>query len=96
MYPLVLLTLVRDFSPPCANQQSFFVVYGKYRLRAFYQSTRVFLHHAVLGVPLHPGDDPLHRLRHPHRRPRGVALQVAFERQTLKPVFQLIGVRLWF
>jgi hypothetical protein len=27
--------------------------------------------------------------------PRGVALQVAFERQTLKPVFQLIGFRLW-
>jgi hypothetical protein len=28
-------------------------------------------------------------------RPRGVALQVAFERQTLKPVFHLIGYRLW-
>jgi hypothetical protein len=26
---------------------------------------------------------------------RGVALQVEFERQTLKPVFHLIGVRLW-
>jgi hypothetical protein len=26
---------------------------------------------------------------------QGVALQVAFERQTLKPVFQLIGYRLW-
>jgi hypothetical protein len=26
---------------------------------------------------------------------RGVALQVAFERQTLKPVFHLIGYRLW-
>ena len=26
---------------------------------------------------------------------RDVALQVAFERQTLKPVFHLIGVRLW-
>jgi hypothetical protein len=26
---------------------------------------------------------------------RGEALQVAFERQTLKPVFQLIGYRLW-
>jgi hypothetical protein len=26
---------------------------------------------------------------------RSVALQVAFERQTLKPVFHLIGVRLW-
>jgi hypothetical protein len=25
----------------------------------------------------------------------GVALQVAFERQTLKPVFRLIGYRLW-
>jgi hypothetical protein len=25
----------------------------------------------------------------------GVALQVAFERQTLKPVFQFIGYRLW-
>jgi hypothetical protein len=28
-------------------------------------------------------------------RVRGVALQVAFERQTLKPVFHLIGYRLW-
>jgi hypothetical protein len=27
--------------------------------------------------------------------PRGVALQVAFERQTLKPVFHSIGYRLW-
>jgi hypothetical protein len=27
---------------------------------------------------------------------RAVALQVAFERQTLKPVFHLIGYRLWF
>jgi hypothetical protein len=27
--------------------------------------------------------------------PRFVALQVAFERQTLKPVFHLIGHRLW-
>jgi hypothetical protein len=26
---------------------------------------------------------------------RGVALQVASERQTLKPVFHLIGYRLW-
>jgi hypothetical protein len=26
---------------------------------------------------------------------RAVALQVAFERQTLKPVFHLIGYRLW-
>jgi hypothetical protein len=26
---------------------------------------------------------------------RGVALQVEFERQTLKPVFHLIGYRLW-
>jgi hypothetical protein len=26
---------------------------------------------------------------------RDVALQVAFERQTLKPVFHLIGCRLW-
>jgi hypothetical protein len=26
---------------------------------------------------------------------RGAALQVAFERQTLKPVFHLIGFRLW-
>jgi hypothetical protein len=25
-----------------------------------------------------------------------VALQVAFERQTLKPAFHLIGYRLWF
>jgi hypothetical protein len=28
-------------------------------------------------------------------RYHGVALQVAFERQTLKPVFHLIGYRLW-
>jgi hypothetical protein len=28
-------------------------------------------------------------------RHHGVALQVAFERQTLKPAFHLIGVRLW-
>jgi hypothetical protein len=27
---------------------------------------------------------------------RRVARQVAFERQTLKPVFHLIGYRLWF
>jgi hypothetical protein len=27
--------------------------------------------------------------------PRGVAVQVEFERQTLKPVFHLIGYRLW-
>jgi hypothetical protein len=27
--------------------------------------------------------------------PHGVALQVAFERQILKPVFHLIGYRLW-
>jgi hypothetical protein len=26
---------------------------------------------------------------------RDVALQVAFERQTLKPIFHLIGFRLW-
>jgi hypothetical protein len=30
-----------------------------------------------------------------HASSRSVALQVAFERQTLKPVFQLIGYRLW-
>jgi hypothetical protein len=30
------------------------------------------------------------------RGARGVALQVAFERQTLKPAFHLIGYRLWF
>jgi hypothetical protein len=29
------------------------------------------------------------------RMDRDVALQVAFERQTLKPVFHLIGYRLW-
>jgi hypothetical protein len=29
------------------------------------------------------------------RQDLGVALQVAFERQTLKPVFHLIGYRLW-
>jgi hypothetical protein len=33
---------------------------------------------------------------HPHRRlPRAVAPQVAFEKQTLKPGFRLIGDRLW-
>jgi hypothetical protein len=29
------------------------------------------------------------------RKRRGVALQIAIERQTLKPVFRLIGYRLW-
>jgi hypothetical protein len=29
------------------------------------------------------------------RRAHDVAVQVAFERQTLKPVFHLIGYRLW-
>jgi hypothetical protein len=38
------------------------------------------------GRLAHGGVDPL---------VRAVALQVAFERQTLKPVFQLIGYRLW-
>jgi hypothetical protein len=37
--------------------------------------------------------------RHPSLWPRashrGIALQVAFERQILKPVFHLIGFRLW-
>ena len=32
---------------------------------------------------------------HPGGAVRVVALQVAFERQTLKPVFRLIGYRLW-
>jgi hypothetical protein len=38
-----------------------------------------------------------HRVQQRRRvvRPRAVALQVAFERQTLKPVFHLIGYRLW-
>jgi hypothetical protein len=31
----------------------------------------------------------------PLRRRHVVALQVAFEKQTLKPVFQLIGFRSW-
>jgi hypothetical protein len=35
-------------------------------------------------------------LRHQGALRRTVALQVAFERQTLKAVFHLIGVRLWF
>jgi hypothetical protein len=30
-----------------------------------------------------------------HDTSHSVALQVAFERQTLKPVFHLIGYRLW-
>jgi hypothetical protein len=37
-------------------------------------------------------------IKEPPKNPRayrGVALQVAFERQTLKPVFHLIGFRLW-
>jgi hypothetical protein len=42
---------------------------------------------------------PPHILRAAGTRPglpaRGVALQAAFERQTLKPVFHLIGYRLW-
>jgi hypothetical protein len=33
--------------------------------------------------------------RCPSRTHRGVALQVAFERQILKPVIHLIGFRLW-
>ena len=35
------------------------------------------------------------RLGQLDRLVRDVALQVAFERRTLKPVFQLIGFRLW-
>jgi hypothetical protein len=42
--------------------------------------------HRVLANP-----PVLERLRR-----RDVALQVEFERQTLKPVFHLIGYRLWF
>jgi hypothetical protein len=38
---------------------------------------------------------PPPRRRQQRVRHRVVALQVAFERQTLKPVFQLIDVRLW-
>jgi hypothetical protein len=34
-------------------------------------------------------------LAKPPAMPLSVALQVAFERQTLKPVFHLIGYRLW-
>jgi hypothetical protein len=47
-----------------------------------------------------PTDDDVERflIGRQHRRsrlPRVVAVQVAFERQTLKPVFHLIGYRLW-
>jgi hypothetical protein len=38
----------------------------------------------LLGAVVHGGFDH-----------RDVALQVAFERQNLKPVFHLIGYRLW-
>jgi hypothetical protein len=40
------------------------------------------------------GDDE-HRLLRPAQPLHGVALQVAFERRILKPVFRLIGYRLW-
>jgi hypothetical protein len=42
--------------------------------------------YGVHGTNLTPGSDTPYR---------GVALQVAFERQTLKPDFHLIGYRLW-
>jgi hypothetical protein len=52
----------------------------------------VHAHH--LAVVVQVADPPRRRL--PLRRSlRVVALQVAFERQTLKPVFHLIGYRLW-
>jgi hypothetical protein len=42
---------------------------------------------------------PLHDVEHLQQNLllnlQDVALQVAFERQTLKPVFHLIGYRLW-
>jgi hypothetical protein len=38
------------------------------------------------------GPPPLHLAQHQRH---GVALQVAFEKQILKPVFHLIGYRLW-
>jgi hypothetical protein len=40
----------------------------------------------------HAGEDG-GRVRLPHHRV--VALQVEFERQSLKPVFHIIGFRLW-
>jgi hypothetical protein len=42
-----------------------------------------------------PTTAALVELVQPERRPHHVALQVPFERQTLKPVFHLIGYRLW-
>ena len=46
--------------------------------------------HAPVGTP-----DALSGVSSSDSGSRGVALQVAFERQTLKPVFHLIGYRLW-
>jgi hypothetical protein len=45
--------------------------------------------HAGLGVVKR------RRLQHSRARGRGVALQVEFERQILKPAFHFIGYRLW-
>jgi hypothetical protein len=44
---------------------------------------------------LTPAADSSHRGKQPDQLARGVALQVAFEKQTLKPIFYLVGYRLW-
>jgi hypothetical protein len=48
-----------------------------------------------LGFPGGDGVDVRGNRCKVRRHHRAVALQVAFERQTLKPVFHLIGFRLW-
>jgi hypothetical protein len=50
---------------------------------------------APLRLEHDAGDAVRDEDEHDHDSHRGVALQVAFERQTLKPVFHLIGYRLW-
>jgi hypothetical protein len=51
------------------------------------------LHHSLPGRISRRRCRGVGRVEKPE--PRGVALQVAFERQTLKPAFHLIGYRLW-
>jgi hypothetical protein len=63
--------------------------------------------HLVTHPLTHPLAHPLAPTHHPWGEPdaavgrrrgwnsRAVALQVAFERRILKPVFHLIGYRLW-
>jgi hypothetical protein len=56
----------------------------------------VVVRRAGSGGGARPSVRPAARTRRRRElRRRAVALQVAFERQTLKPVFHLIGYRLW-